>query len=111
MLSPHTRCASPPLVRHRLNLARFGPTMGGLRARAKACTARPVARSAPTMPRYYFHITNRRESLDNPKGMHLPGNDAAREEAAGLAQERRLAQSMAGPQLPGAERRVVHRAG
>jgi Domain of unknown function (DUF6894) len=37
------------------------------------------------MPRYYFHITNGRETLENPKGMDLPGNAAAREEAVVLA--------------------------
>ena len=31
------------------------------------------------MPRYYFHITNGQESLDNPKGMDLPGNATARQ--------------------------------
>src|SRR5258707_15762505 len=96
MLSPHTRCASAPLVRHRLNLARFQPTTGGLRARVKACTARPVPRSAPTMPRYYFHITNRGERPDNPKGMDLPGDAAAREEAVVLANELRPGQVMPG---------------
>ena len=30
------------------------------------------------MPRYYFHITNGQESLENPKGMDLPGNATAR---------------------------------
>jgi len=37
------------------------------------------------MPRYYFHITNGQESLDNPKGMDLPGNATARQEAVVLA--------------------------
>jgi hypothetical protein len=41
------------------------------------------------MPRYHFHITNGRESLDNPKGMDLPGNAAARQEAVVLASELR----------------------
>ena len=41
------------------------------------------------MPRYYFHITNGQESLDNSKGMDLPGNAAAREEAVVLASELR----------------------
>ncbi|HYY39037.1 MAG TPA: hypothetical protein VE801_14945 [Xanthobacteraceae bacterium] len=41
------------------------------------------------MPRYYFHVTNGRETLENPKGMDLPGNAAAREEAVVLANELR----------------------
>src|SRR5215468_1293880 len=41
------------------------------------------------MPRYYFHITNGQESLDNPKGMDLPGNATARQEAVVLASELR----------------------
>ncbi|MBV8244103.1 MAG: hypothetical protein JOZ35_20560 [Hyphomicrobiales bacterium] len=41
------------------------------------------------MPRYHFHITNGQESLDNPKGMDLPGNAAARQEAVVLASELR----------------------
>jgi Domain of unknown function (DUF6894) len=39
------------------------------------------------MPRYYFHITNGQETLKNPKGMELPGNAAARDEAVRLARE------------------------
>ena len=41
------------------------------------------------MPRYYFHVTDGRETLENPKGMDLPGNAAAREEAVVLANELR----------------------
>jgi hypothetical protein len=41
------------------------------------------------MPRYYFDVTNGRETLENPKGMDLPGNAAAREEAVVLANELR----------------------
>ena len=40
-------------------------------------------------PCHHFHITNGRESLDNPKGMDLPGNAAARQEAVVLASELR----------------------
>jgi hypothetical protein len=32
------------------------------------------------MPRYYFHLTDGKETLKNPKGLDLPGNAAAREE-------------------------------
>jgi hypothetical protein len=48
------------------------------------------------MPRYYFHITNRQERLDNPKGMDLPGNAAARQEAVVLAGELRHGNVMPG---------------
>jgi hypothetical protein len=41
------------------------------------------------MPRYYFHVTDGRETLENPKGMDLPGNAAAREEAVVLTNELR----------------------
>jgi hypothetical protein len=37
------------------------------------------------MPRYFFHLTNGQEDLDPHKGMDLPGNAAAREEAELLA--------------------------
>ena len=36
------------------------------------------------MPRYYFHVTNGRETLENPKGMELSGNAAAREQAVAV---------------------------
>ena len=45
--------------------------------------------ASSAMPRYHFHITNGRENLDNPKGMDLPGNAAARQEAVVLASELR----------------------
>jgi len=48
------------------------------------------------MPRYYFHITNRQERLDNPKGMDLPGHAAAREEAVVLAGQLRHGKAMPG---------------
>jgi hypothetical protein len=48
------------------------------------------------MPRYYFHITNGQERLDNPKGMDLPGNAAARQEAVVLAGELRHGNVMPG---------------
>ena len=48
------------------------------------------------MPRYYFHITNRQQSIENPKGMDLPGNAAARQEAVVLAGELRHGKVMPG---------------
>ena len=37
------------------------------------------------MPRYYFHLTDGKETVNNPEGMDLPGTAAAREEAMVLA--------------------------
>ena len=48
------------------------------------------------MPRYYLHITNAQERLDNTKGMDLPGNAAAREEAVVLAGQFRHGKVMPG---------------
>ncbi len=39
------------------------------------------------MPRYYFHLTDGKEDLNPHKGMDLPGNAAAREEALVLARD------------------------
>ncbi|MGB8444079.1 MAG: hypothetical protein WCE32_06750, partial [Pseudolabrys sp.] len=35
------------------------------------------------MPRYYFHLTDGKQLLNNHKGIDLPGNAAAREDAVG----------------------------
>ncbi len=48
------------------------------------------------MPRYYFHVTNGQETLKNPKGMDLPGNAAAREEAVLLARELKQGKAVPG---------------
>jgi hypothetical protein len=48
------------------------------RGRKRVPQASVLARSEQTMPRYYFHVTNGKESLENPKGVDLPGNAAAR---------------------------------
>lgn len=37
------------------------------------------------MPRYYFHLTNGKQVLDNHKGINLPGDAAARNDAVELA--------------------------
>jgi hypothetical protein len=39
------------------------------------------------MPRYYFHLTDGKDVLKNSKGLELPGNAAAREEAVVLARD------------------------
>ncbi len=37
------------------------------------------------MPRYYFRLTDGSQALNNHKGIDLPGNAAARDEAVALA--------------------------
>lgn len=37
------------------------------------------------MPRYYFHLTDGESILDDPDGLELPGDAAAREEAVLVA--------------------------
>jgi len=41
------------------------------------------------MPRYFFHLTDGKNVLDNHKGIDLPGNAAAREDALDLARDLR----------------------
>ena len=36
------------------------------------------------MPRYYFHLTDGKQVLNNHQGIDLPGNAAAREDASTL---------------------------
>jgi len=37
------------------------------------------------MPRYYFHLTDGKQVLNNHQGIDLPGNAAARADAVALA--------------------------
>jgi len=39
------------------------------------------------MPRYYFHLSNGEQVLNNHKGIDLAGNAAAREDAMALARD------------------------
>ena len=39
------------------------------------------------MPRYYFHLTDGKQVLNNHTGIDLPGNAAAREDALALARD------------------------
>ena len=39
------------------------------------------------MPRYYFHLTDGKQVLNNHKGIDLPGNAAVREDAVALARD------------------------
>jgi hypothetical protein len=41
------------------------------------------------MPRYFFHLTDGKNVLNNHKGIDLPGNAAAREDALDLARDLR----------------------
>ena len=45
------------------------------------------------MPRYYFHLTDGKQVLNNHKGIDLPGNAAAREDAVALARDLKQAWS------------------
>ena len=38
-------------------------------------------------PRYYFHLSDGKQVLNNHKGIDLPGNAAAREDALALARD------------------------
>jgi hypothetical protein len=46
-----------------------------------------VSRRPLTMPRYYFHLTNGEQVLDNHQGLDLPGDAAARDDALALARD------------------------
>ena len=48
------------------------------------------------MPRYYFHLTNGEQVLDNHKGLDLPGDAAAREDAVVLARDLKHGAAMPG---------------
>jgi hypothetical protein len=48
------------------------------------------------MPRYYFHLTDGKETVNNPEGMDLPGRAAAREEAIVLARDLKRGKVMPG---------------
>jgi hypothetical protein len=53
------------------------------------------------MPRYYLQITDGSEVLENPKGLDLPGNAAARDEALLLASELKAGRLLPGRQWDG----------
>ena len=48
------------------------------------------------MPRYYFHLTNGNEVLNNHKGIDLPGHAAARTDALALARDLKHGAAMPG---------------
>jgi hypothetical protein len=48
------------------------------------------------MPRYYFHLTDGKETVKNPEGMDLSGTAAAREEAMVLARDLKHGKVMPG---------------
>jgi hypothetical protein len=48
------------------------------------------------MPRYYFHLTDGEQVLDNHQGIDLPGNAAARTDAVALARDLKHGSTMGG---------------
>jgi Domain of unknown function (DUF6894) len=52
------------------------------------------------MLRYYFHLTDGKQVLDNHKGIDLPGNAAARTDAVALARDLKQAQQARGTRPP-----------
>ena len=48
------------------------------------------------MPRYYFHLTNGSQVLDNHKGLDLSGDAAARDDAVVLARDLKHGAAMPG---------------
>jgi hypothetical protein len=48
------------------------------------------------VPRYYLHLTDGKQVLDNHKGIDLPGNLAARTDAVALARDLRHSAAMPG---------------
>ena len=48
------------------------------------------------MPRYYFHLTDGKQILNNHKGIDLPGNAAARTDAVALARDLKQGAAMPG---------------
>lgn len=48
------------------------------------------------MPRYFFHLTDGKQVLNNHKGVDLPGNAAARDDAAVIARDLKHGKAMAG---------------
>jgi hypothetical protein len=49
-----------------------------------------------TMPRYFFHLTDGKNTLDNHQGLDLAGNAAAREAASDLTRDLRHGEKMPG---------------
>ena len=48
------------------------------------------------MPRYYFHLTDGKSVLNNHKGIDLPGNAAAYEDAMDFARALKRGEKMPG---------------
>ena len=48
------------------------------------------------MPRYYFHLTDGEQVLDNHQGLDLPGEAAARDDALALARDLKRGNVMPG---------------
>jgi hypothetical protein len=63
------------------------------------------------MPRYYFHLTDGKQVLNNHKGVDLPGNAAARDDAVVLARDLKNGASLPGWNWAGWFVRVVNEHG
>lgn len=48
------------------------------------------------MPRYFFHLTDGKHVMSNHKGVDLPGNAAARDDAVVLARDLKHGRAMRG---------------
>jgi hypothetical protein len=59
-------------------------------------TARYAFQWRPVMPRYYFHLTNGQQVLENHMGIDLPGNAAALTDAVALARDLKNGGAMPG---------------
>jgi hypothetical protein len=79
--------------------------------RAIRRNASAVERSERTMPLYYFHLTDGKETVNNPQGMDLPGTAAAREEAMVLARDLKHGKVMPGRSWDGWRVSVVDQHG
>ncbi len=69
--------------------------------RQPSATPAPAARVKSEIPRYFIHLTNGRQVLNNHQGMDLPGTAAARDVASRLAHDLRQGTAMPGWQWEG----------
>jgi Domain of unknown function (DUF6894) len=81
-----------------LDARRFPPEHSTARERKPVAHVFPfvAAQSKSAMSRYYFHLTDGKETLKLPEGLDLPGNAAAREEAVVLARDLKRGKVMPG---------------
>jgi Domain of unknown function (DUF6894) len=63
------------------------------------------------MPRYYFHLTDGKHTLNNHQGLDLPGRAAARQDAEDLARDLQHGEKMPGWNWKGWFVRIVDQHG